>query len=341
MKFTIKEGVKSISSAFDFAKEVHDLGQKNNVPDGATSALWFRGQADATWELKPFIGRTVEDGGLYDPTVAKDQIESVGLNWSDVCEKLIQNGWAKRIDSTEVLRLTKNLDEVEDDIPKIFVDNFQKILGIWKKCEEGLKQLEANLIQRFIRDAYPFMQRQLTDLEAITLGQHHNLPTRLLDWTSNPLVAIFFAAEKHQNTDGVVFAYRPRKNEDYHHSMFKGQNPKPKELEFLKPLEVCGIKRLFPMLLVDRLITQRGGFTIQDKPLKCLTKRDKEDFKEEDLDIAELSKWTLSKNLKGQILDELHRVNVNRRALFPGMDGVGYGLWREEKFRQVKGRRES
>ena len=181
---------------------------------------------------------------------------------------------------------------------------------------------------------YPFVQRVLTDWEAITLGQHHQLPTRLLDWTSNPLVALFFAAETHWDTDGAVFAYRPRNVWEYHISMFQGQNPRSPQVP--DPLTIRGIKMVFPMLLADRLITQSGGFTIQE-PIACLMKRDDQEFDDESLDILEIYKWTLPKGSKLEILDELHRVSVNRRTLFPGLDGVGHGLRIQERFRRVKG----
>ena len=271
MKFHVEEkGI--ISSAFAFAKDAHELGQKQNVPKGATSALWFRGQADVNWALKPSIGRTVQKGGLYDP----------------------------------------------------------------KKGSNDLYQTESILLQRFKRDGYPFVQRLLTDWEAITLGQHHKLPTRLLDWTSNPLTALFFAVETHVKKCGAVFMYRPRDIWDDHISMFPGQNPKSPCVP--KPLNIGGIKIVFPMLLADRLITQSGGFTIQD-PLRCLIQRGKdgEDFEEKDLDIFAIYKWTLPAKYKLSVCDELHRININRKALFPDLDGVGYGLWRQESFRQLKG----
>lgn len=271
MKLTIHDiSTPFITSAFEFARFVHELGGPP-IPGGGTGALWFRGQADVAWELKPSIGREPQNGGLYDPARAPDELYKT----------------------------------------------------------EGL------LLQRFKRDSYPFVQRLLTDWEGITLGQHHQLPTRLLDWTSNPLVALFFAAETLPETNGAVFAFRPRNVWTHLISMFEGQNPKSPNIP--DPLKVPGIKMVFPILLADRLITQSGGFTIQD-PLKCLIKRGDEDFDERMLDVLEIYKWTLPKDSKLKILDELHRVSVNRRTLFPGLDGVGYGLRIQERFRKVKGK---
>ena len=265
-----KRRQRPITSAFKFAAYIHDLGKKPLSPD-ATSALWFRGQADGTWPLVPGIGRK-------------------------------RNFWGQ--------------------------PNKRDRLDLLKHGRERA------LLSRFKRDAYPFFKRVLTDWEAITVAQHHGMPTRLLDWTSSPLVALYFAAEQEPGSDGAVFAYRPRKSWNDLISMFHGQNPTAEVPP--NPLDIQGIKVCFPIMISDRLTAQNGGFTVQD-PTRCLMSRGSDDFDEKDIDIAEIHKWKLPKGKKRSILDELHRCGVNHRTLVPDLDGLCAGMVRGEMFRTIPG----
>ena len=65
---------------------------------------------------------------------------------------------------------------------------------------------EMNLFSHFKRRGFQHIQGK-DDVEWLAVAQHHGLPTRLLDWTMNPLVAIFFAC-RNLIKDGRIYAAR-------------------------------------------------------------------------------------------------------------------------------------
>lgn len=74
---------------------------------------------------------------------------------------------------------------------------------------DELLDFEQRVLAEFRRLASPYFERPPTKLgEWVLHAQHHGLPTRLLDWTSNPLKALYFAVEDKNNTnDGVIWSW--------------------------------------------------------------------------------------------------------------------------------------
>lgn len=72
--------------------------------------------------------------------------------------------------------------------------------------EQRIKYIEDSLLLRFREQAMRFGIPNMPEAEDI-LGwwevmQHHGAPTRLIDWTTSPFVAAWFAIDGHEDTDG-------------------------------------------------------------------------------------------------------------------------------------------
>jgi hypothetical protein len=143
------------------------------------------------------------------------------------------------------------------------------------------------------------------DWDWLALGQQHGLPTRLLDWTENPLVACYFAVEQQGEDDSVIYAYQNKSYIDVE------KHP--------DPFRYRDVGKFIPRHLTRRITTQGGLFTIHPDSY--------EPFESEDM-----QKIIIPNEIRSTLKKTLNKYGIDRFSLFPGLDGLAAHIeWLQSK----------
>lgn len=164
--------------------------------------------------------------------------------------------------------------------------------GAWDKVSE----LERKALENFKKKSIPFLKYSpKSDIEWLCLMQHHGCATRLLDFTTNPLIAIFFATDPIVESDGeIIIAEYGRSYENVSNdNLFKRKN------NFA----------YFPPHITERIIGQFGCFVYSCDPPNPL-------------DEKQLHKIRIEQDKKYIIRAELKTIGISQSTLFPGLDGI-------------------
>ncbi len=181
---------------------------------------------------------------------------------------------------------------------------------------------ELNFLHRFKRYTYEYQGRILNEWEALILARHHGLPVRLLDWTTNPLVALYWAANKEERYDGAIWIFQ-RRNRDRKDDIdiFKSKHK--------DPMKIPGVRIIYPFNPTPRMTAQSALFTIHGYPWKDISKSPN-NYLNEESDILHGEKWLVPKQSKGEIIKQLDMLGINERTLLPGLDGIASGILHTE-----------
>lgn len=155
------------------------------------------------------------------------------------------------------------------------------------------------------------------DLECLAYAQHYGLATRLLDWTTSPLVALFFAVEAHK-TDAVVYGYHVAS--------------KPPLQPTERFSEVTDVRLYRPRPFDRRIAAQQGVFTYHPEPKTPLvvTLKDAAVFVEprgalihsSGEKIPDLTAITVPASDKYKLMRQLRDLGITRNTLFPDLEGL-------------------
>jgi len=160
--------------------------------------------------------------------------------------------------------------------------------------------------------------------------QHHGAPTRLLDWTKSPFVALYFAVVEQPEHDGAVWLFSLSSLMEAMEAKH-GRNLTVKRADYKGYYQEAGLPHfLFPLDYYqqnERMIAQQGLFTICRNIIGDHGVVIEEVFKRDDgaYDPA-YTQIVIPKAKKLEMLRKLALFNITGSSLFPGIDGLGRSI---------------
>jgi len=211
---------------------------------------------------------------------------------------------------------------------------------------------ENEMLEHFKKEAGGILcsVTQSDDFTWLQYAQHYGVPTRLLDFTANPLVALYFCCQNEQPCDGAVWVlnshtYLRWMNKDSFCAVYGEEltreniykaiirnmigyvDDDPERVEMMRPVQ------FIPAYIDQRMAAQSSRFLLwgaDKRPLEeMITASEEMNLSSDGIacriadDTRFLSKLIIPNLCKHDILRALELLGISEKTVFPGLDGIG------------------
>jgi len=250
-------------------------------------------------------------------------------SWLDVLDALYEGSWSEGLQRFRSPFAFRGIARPDRTLASSLV----------RLAEPGadIDRLELALLRNFRKYAHGEATGADSIWDWLALGQHRGLPTRLLDWTYSPLVALHFATENTAefDQDGMVWCVNfVEANKRLPRRLKRILRQEGSDTFTVEMLGAFGSLREFDALsrapfvvfleppAVDRrILNQLALFSLMSSPSATL-----DEWLDDHPQLCR--RVVIPAKLKWEIRDKLDQANVNERVLFPGLDGLSRWLTR-------------
>lgn len=219
--------------------------------------------------------------------------------------------------------------------------NYSLVTSLQRVCKDKANELEPFLLRNFAKYVSiidPSVDESVW--KAMIVGQHHGLPTRLMDWTISVPIALHFATTEYELSqmdkhDCVVWRIDAKEINDLLPVKYKAGMRDGSAIYSIKDLEKqikdideydreLGDKAfitLEPPSIDQRIVNQFSYFTIMPSGITDMI-----DYLEKN--TKHTVQYVIDKSLRWEIRDVLDQWNISERMVYPGIDGIATWLKR-------------